>query len=355
MLFWGGEVQTLNGTDYYSYTSDDKNKIDVLQTIASLAGAKTRTTNKYSSSKNKTILYIYDGMPYEEIATPTAPVMPDENAPYTFQQMMAIGLDNLDFNRVPEQFQGTVLDYMAKRSMSAEAVIQQQQKQTEIPQAYTEKQIYDKLEENVKANFLHRYGVEYDPADYDHNEFLTKAVARDYIRYEQELAKLQQEEQQKQEQQKQFQAVHQQFQANLVKYKQQDANMAQIAEFAEKRLFDLPHREAVEVNNAYYRLQHGEATAEDVATIDKYYNDSRMVFYQKTTGTPAQPPQANTFTPLATATPEPVRYTPPITMTGGNGEQIPAPPFDPTQIPTHSYSARIDAVDQYFRSIGIQR
>ena len=69
MLFWGGEVQTLNGTDYYSYTSDDKNKIDFLQTIASLAGAKTRTTNKYSSSKNKTILYIYDGMPYEELSS----------------------------------------------------------------------------------------------------------------------------------------------------------------------------------------------------------------------------------------------------------------------------------------------
>ena len=71
MLFWSGSVHNLNGTDYYSYSSDNKNKIDFVQTIASLAGAKTRVSKNYCSSTNNTklVVYIYDGLPYEELGS----------------------------------------------------------------------------------------------------------------------------------------------------------------------------------------------------------------------------------------------------------------------------------------------
>lgn len=71
MLFWSGSVHNLNGTDYYSYSSDNKNKIDFVQTIASLAGAKTRVSKSYCSSTNNTklVVYIYDGLPYEELGS----------------------------------------------------------------------------------------------------------------------------------------------------------------------------------------------------------------------------------------------------------------------------------------------
>lgn len=71
MLFWSGSVHNLNGTDYCSYSSDNKNKIDFVQTVASLAGAKTRVSKNYCSSNNNTklVVYIYDGLPYEELSS----------------------------------------------------------------------------------------------------------------------------------------------------------------------------------------------------------------------------------------------------------------------------------------------